>query len=72
MRSRQRAPHDGQDVEALLRSCDMAMFCAKSRGGHGYEFYADSMQQIAAAKPPAMIVFGMKNTRSSVLNWPKI
>ena len=44
------APHDAQDVETLLRDSDMAMFHAKNQGGRGYEFYADSMEEIAAKR----------------------
>jgi diguanylate cyclase (GGDEF)-like protein len=44
------APDDGKDVETLLRDSDMAMFHAKGRGGSGYEFYADSMEEIAARR----------------------
>jgi len=42
------APDDADDAETLLRYSDMAMFHAKNRGGRGYEFYSDSMQEIAS------------------------
>jgi diguanylate cyclase (GGDEF)-like protein len=41
------APHDAEDAETLLRESDLAMYQAKDQGGSSYEFYADSMQQIA-------------------------
>ena len=44
------SPQDAKDVETLLRDSDMAMFHAKSQGGRGYEFYADSMEEIAAKR----------------------
>ncbi|HEX5053113.1 MAG TPA: EAL domain-containing protein [Planctomycetota bacterium] len=44
------APDDAHDAETLLRDSDMAMFHAKTRGGRGYEFYADSMEEIAARR----------------------
>jgi len=44
------SPDDAQDVETLLRDSDMAMFHAKNQGGRGYEFYADSMEEIAAKR----------------------
>ena len=44
------APDDAVDVETLLRDADMAMFHAKGRGGSSFEFYADSMEEIAARR----------------------
>ncbi|MCB9885675.1 MAG: EAL domain-containing protein [Planctomycetes bacterium] len=44
------APFDGEDVETLLRHSDMAMYCAKGRGGAGYEFYSDTMEEIVAKR----------------------
>ena len=44
------APFDGEDVETLLRHSDMAMYCAKGRGGASFEFYSDSMEEIAAKR----------------------
>ena len=44
------SPHDAEDVETLLRDSDMAMFHAKNQGGRGFEFYADSMEEIAARR----------------------
>lgn len=44
------APENADDAETLLRYSDMAMFHAKNRGGRGYEFYSDSMQEIASKR----------------------
>jgi diguanylate cyclase (GGDEF)-like protein len=43
-----RAPEDADDPDSLLRESDLAMCQAKRRGGSGHEFFADSMQDIAA------------------------
>ncbi len=40
-------PHDGTDAEALLHSADVAMNHAKEQGGGDYQFYAESMNQVA-------------------------
>lgn len=37
-------PDDGKNSEALLRSADVAMYHAKSRGGNGYEFFNAAMK----------------------------
>lgn len=44
------APDDAKDAEELLRDSDIAMFHAKNQGGRRYEFYADSMLEIAAKR----------------------
>ncbi|QBE62025.1 EAL domain-containing protein [Pseudoduganella lutea] len=36
-------PHDGTDLNVLLRNADVAMYQAKARGRNGYRFYALSM-----------------------------
>lgn len=36
-------PHDGQDVDHLLRNADMAMYQAKETGKNTYRFYNESM-----------------------------
>jgi len=44
------APRDAIDPETILRYADMAMFHAKNRGGGGFEFYSDSMQEFASTR----------------------
>ena len=36
-------PRDGDDVDALLKNADTAMYCAKERGRNNYQFYDTSM-----------------------------
>ncbi|WP_338759152.1 EAL domain-containing protein [Massilia sp. METH4] len=36
-------PHDGADLNVLIRNADVAMYQAKARGRNGYRFYAPSM-----------------------------
>jgi diguanylate cyclase (GGDEF)-like protein/PAS domain S-box-containing protein len=36
-------PHDGQDVDQLLKNADMAMYHAKDSGRNIYQFYSESM-----------------------------
>lgn len=36
-------PRDGEDASALLKSADMAMYCAKEHGRNGYRFYRADM-----------------------------
>ena len=40
-------PEDGEDVEALLRNADIAMYHAKSAGRANYQFFAPDMNRAA-------------------------
>jgi len=40
-------PNDGEDVEALLRNSDTAMYHAKKKGRNNYQFYTESMKEAA-------------------------
>ena len=43
-------PDDGNDVQALLRNADMAMYEAKNRGRNTYHFYSPAMNRRALAR----------------------
>ncbi len=43
-------PHDGEDVEVLLRNSDTAMYHAKRRGRNSYHYYAESMQEAVSRR----------------------
>jgi diguanylate cyclase (GGDEF)-like protein/PAS domain S-box-containing protein len=43
-------PHDGEDLETLLKNADMAMFRAKAEGGSTYQFYRQEMSEEAKEK----------------------
>jgi diguanylate cyclase (GGDEF)-like protein/PAS domain S-box-containing protein len=38
-------PHDGEDMESLLKNADTAMYHAKKAGKNLYQFYAESMSE---------------------------
>jgi EAL domain-containing protein (putative c-di-GMP-specific phosphodiesterase class I) len=40
-------PHDGQDIDTLLKNADTAMYCAKEAGKNNYQFYQSSMNASA-------------------------
>ena len=40
-------PNDGQDVETLLKSADMAMYFAKRKGRSNFQFYTEAMNSAA-------------------------
>lgn len=40
-------PFDGEDVDTLLRNADAAMYHAKDQGRNNYQFYAESMNEVA-------------------------
>ncbi len=40
-------PHDGEDVDALLKNADTAMYHAKDRGRNNYQFFTKSMHDHA-------------------------
>ncbi|MEO8718165.1 MAG: GGDEF domain-containing protein [Burkholderiales bacterium] len=43
------SPHDGHDVESLLRNGDAAMYHAKQQGRNGYAMYSEQMRSRASA-----------------------
>jgi len=40
-------PSDGEDIDALLRKADVAMYAAKEAGGNGFRFYFADMEAIS-------------------------
>jgi diguanylate cyclase (GGDEF)-like protein len=40
-------PHDGNDVDSLLKNADAAMYHAKSEGKNNYQYYRQSMNALA-------------------------
>jgi len=40
-------PFDGEDVETLLQNADAAMYYAKDQGRNNYQFYTESMNEVA-------------------------
>lgn len=44
-------PHDGEDVETLIKNADAAMFRAKDLGRNGYRFYDAPFDEQAQGKP---------------------
>jgi diguanylate cyclase (GGDEF)-like protein/PAS domain S-box-containing protein len=43
-------PRDGQDSETLIKNADMAMYKAKEFGKNNYQFYSDTMNEMAVEK----------------------
>ena len=43
-------PHDGEDVDSLLRKADLAMYAAKAKGGNTWRASSESMNVAVAAR----------------------
>lgn len=43
-------PHDGRDVDTLLKNADAAMYDAKEKGKNNYQYYRQSMNATALAR----------------------
>lgn len=43
-------PDDGQDIEALLKNADAAMYLAKEQGKNNYQFFTEELHQVLAQK----------------------
>jgi len=43
-------PHDGPDVDSLLKNADLAMYHAKAEGRNNFQFFAESMNLVVVEK----------------------
>ncbi|NRR03289.1 EAL domain-containing protein [Brevibacillus sp. RS1.1] len=43
-------PDDGDDIEALLKHADAAMYLAKEQGKNNYQFFSEELHQVLAKK----------------------
>jgi diguanylate cyclase (GGDEF)-like protein/PAS domain S-box-containing protein len=43
-------PEAGENMETLIQSADLAMYCVKDRGKNGYEFFDESMNEMSTAR----------------------
>ncbi|MFI8715953.1 putative bifunctional diguanylate cyclase/phosphodiesterase [Brevibacillus brevis] len=43
-------PDDGDDIEALLKHADVAMYLAKEQGKNNYQFFSEELHQVLAKK----------------------
>lgn len=43
-------PHDGRDIDTLLKNADQAMYVAKTHGRNRYRYFSQSMQAAALAR----------------------
>lgn len=44
------SPHDGDDVEGLLKHADTAMYHAKNSGKNNFQYYTDNMNQMGVQR----------------------
>ncbi len=67
-------PDDGSNSHELLKNADTAMYHAKGKGGHTYQFFNDSMnkQAVKRLQIENLIRFGLKEDLFSVFYQPKI
>ena len=43
-------PHDGKDIDTLIKNADTAMYRAKENGRNNYQFYTDNMNERAVKR----------------------
>ncbi len=67
-------PEDDQHEQALLRKADIAMYHAKSAGGHRYQFYSESLNKnaIRQLEVENLIREGLRDDQFEVHYQPKI
>jgi diguanylate cyclase (GGDEF)-like protein/PAS domain S-box-containing protein len=67
-------PEDGASPQELLKKADTAMYHAKGLGGNKYQFFNESMNQLAVKRLQieSLIRQGLKNDLFSVYYQPKI
>lgn len=67
-------PEDGRDAESLLKNADRAMYYAKDKGKHNYQFYDSKLNETARTniKLVADIHQAIKNNEFELFYQPKV
>ncbi|MGI0152780.1 EAL domain-containing protein [Pseudidiomarina sp. WS423] len=67
-------PSDGNSSQELLQNADTAMYHAKSRGGHNYQFFNESMNKTAVRRLQVenQLRFALRHKHLQVLYQPKV
>ena len=67
-------PHDGEEVEVLVKNADAAMYQAKERGRNNYQFYSSDLNRITVerAKLEKRVRRGLENHEFFLQYQPEI
>lgn len=67
-------PNDGTSSQELLQNADTAMYHAKNRGGHNYQFFNDSMNKNAVRRLQVenQLRLALRNKHIQVMYQPKV
>lgn len=67
-------PNDGQSSQELLQNADIAMYHAKSKGGHNYQFFNESMNRNAVRRLQVenQLRQALRNNHLRVVYQPKV